>query len=161
MTDESPIPKTVEYKVPRILWENFEAILLEQSRRYIGELARRLDVPEKELQRKVLPHSDSLKILMIDSDVESLQCRAHIQHNMITSFCREAVSYPSEYCAFHQKQRMNVFLEGNPVSVERLKTPPTREPTWIRGSTLINSKGETMGRIHKTKQTIKWFRVEE
>jgi hypothetical protein len=161
MADEIPLPKTVEYKVPRLLWENFESILLAQSRRFIGELARRLDVPERELQRKVLPSNDSLKILMIDSQTESLQCRAYIQHDAMTAFCRKPVSYPSEYCAFHQIHRMNVFLDGEPIPVERLKTPHTKEPVWIRGSTLINSRGETMGRIHKSSQTIKWFRVEE
>lgn len=43
---------SLEYKVPRLLWENFEAVLLAQSKRYIGELARRLNVSEKELQKR-------------------------------------------------------------------------------------------------------------
>ena len=161
MADDLPLPSTVEYKVPRLLWENFESILLAQSRRFIGELARRLDVPERELQRKVLPSHDSLKVLMIDSQVDSLQCRAYVQHDVMTAFCRKPVSYPSEFCAFHQTHRMNVFLEGEPTSVERLKTSHTREPMWIRGSTIVNSRGETMGRINKSSQTIKWFRIEE
>lgn len=160
MADDIPLPPTVEYKVPRLLWENFESILLAQSRRFIGELARRLDVPERELQRKVLPTADSLKILMIDSQVESLQCRAYVQHDAITAFCRKPVSYPSEYCAFHQTRRMNVFTEGEPIPVQRLKTPPTREAMWVKGNTIINSKGEVMGRIRKNSQTIKWFRIE-
>lgn len=161
MADNPSLPPTVEYKVPRLLWENFESILLAQSRRFIGELARRLDVPERELQRKVLPSADSLKILMIDSQVESLQCRAYVQHDAVTAFCRKPVSYPSEYCSFHQTHRMNVFLEGEPARVERLKTPHTKEQVWIKGSTLVNSKGETMGRINKSSQTIKWFRIED
>lgn len=161
MSDDIPLPPTVEYKVPRLLWENFESILLAQSRRFIGELARRLDVPERELQRKVLPSNDSLKIMMIDSQVESLQCRAYIQHDAMTSFCRKPVSYPTEYCAFHQTHRMNVFQEGEPIRIQRLKTPSTREPMWIKGNIIVNSKGETMGRIHKDAQKIKWFRIND
>lgn len=161
MADDLPLPPTVQYKVPRLLWENFESILLAQSRRFIGELARRLDVPERDLQRRVLPSNDSLQVLMVDSQVESLQCRAYLQHDAITCFCRKPVSYPSEYCTFHQIRRMNVFLEGEPIRVERLKTPHTKEPMWIQGSTVVNARGETMGRINKTSQTIKWFRVEE
>lgn len=161
MSDDVPLPPIVEYKVPRLLWENFESIILAQSRRFIGELARRLDVPERELQRRVLPSADSLKILMIDSQVESLQCRAYVQNDSITSFCRKPISYPSEYCAFHQTRRMNVFFDAEPVRVDKLKTPSTKEQMWIRGSTIVNSRGETMGRIQKLTQTVKWFRVEE
>ena len=56
---------SVEYKVPRFLWENFESVLLAQSKRYITELAKRLAVPEKELIKKVLPSSDSLKVIIL------------------------------------------------------------------------------------------------
>ena len=71
----------LEYKVPRILWENFESVLLAQSKRYIAELAKRLHVSEKELIKKVLPTTDSLKVIIQDSHNESNQCeigRAHV-----------------------------------------------------------------------------------
>ena len=150
-----------EYKVPRLLWENFESILLAQSRRYIGELARRLDVPEKELQRKVLPSSDSLKIMMMDSQNESLQCHAHVQHDSITSFCRKPVAYHSEFCVFHQKKRMNVFMDTQPIIVEKVKSISTKEPMWIKGNTIINSNGEMLGKLNRQTQTVKWFKIEE
>lgn len=151
----------VEYKVPRLLWENFESILLAQSKKYIGELARRLQVPERELQRKVLPTSDSLRIMMMDSSSESLQCRAYVQHDKITSFCRKPVAYQSEFCSFHREKRMNVFTDIRPIVVEKVKAIPTKEPLWIEGNTLINSNGHMIGKINKSRQTIKWFVMEE
>ena len=154
-------PSYLEYKVPRLLWENFESILLAQSRRYISELARRLDVPERELQKRVLPTSDSLKVMMMDSQAESMQCRAYIQQDSITTFCRKPCAYHSEFCAFHRNKRMNLFMDTQPINVEKLKTIPTKEPMWIQGNTIINSNGETMGKINRQTQTVKWFKVEE
>lgn len=156
----SPAP-TLEYKVPRLLWENFEAILLAQSRRFIGDLARRLNVPEKELQRKVLPSSDSLKVMMMDSQAETTQCRAYVQLDSITTHCRKPVAYHSEYCAFHRERRMNVFVEDSTPRVEKVKMTTKKEPVWLRGNTLINAKGETVGRIHPQRQTVKWFMIQE
>ena len=159
----SPVPApTLEYKVPRLLWENFEAILLAQSRRFIGDLARRLNVPERELQRKVLPSSDSLKVMMMDSQAETTQCRAYVQLDSITTHCRKPVAYHSEYCAFHRERRMNVFVEDSTPRVEKVKMTPTKEPVWLRGGNmLVNAKGETVGRIHPQRQTVKWFIIQE
>lgn len=151
----------LEYKVPRLLWENFESVLLAQSRRYIGELARRLNVPEKELQRRVLPSSDSLKVMMVDSQAETLQCQAHVQHETITARCRKPVAYHSSFCAHHRDRRMNVFLDSNPPRVEKVKPTSTKEPVWIHGTNLVNAKGATLGKINKERQTVKWFVLEE
>lgn len=151
----------LEYKVPRLLWENFEAVLLAQTRRYIGELARHLNVPEKELQRKVLPSSDSLKVMIMDTQAETFQCQAHTQQDNVTARCRRPVAYHSPFCVHHREHRMHVFQEESTPRVEKVKSSATRPPVWIRGSVLINSKGETVGKINKDRQTVKWFRVEE
>jgi hypothetical protein len=151
----------LEYKVPRLLWENMEAILLAQSRRYIGDLARRLNVPEKELQRKVLPSSDSLKVMMMDSQAETTQCRAYVQLDSITTHCRKPIAYHSEFCAFHRDRRMNVFVEDTTPRVEKVKASPTKEPVWLRGNMLVNAKGETVGRIHPQRQIVQWFVLTE
>ncbi len=159
--EEKTRAQPAEYKVPRMLWENFEAILMAQSKKYIRELARRLDVPERELQKKVLPSSDTLKIMIIDSSTESLQCRSYVQQDKITTFCRKPVAYPSEYCSFHSVKRMNVFMDTNPIIVEKIKATNKREPLWIQGNTIINSNGHMIGKIKKSTQTIKWFVMEE
>ena len=67
---------SIEYKVPRLLWENLESVLLAQSKRYIGELAKRLGVSEKELTKRVLPTSDSLKVIIQDTHAECNQCKS-------------------------------------------------------------------------------------
>ena len=72
-----------EYKVHRVLWESLESVLLAQSKKYIGELARRLQLPEKELIRRVLPSSDSLKVYIQDSNDTTNQCKAYIQDDDI------------------------------------------------------------------------------
>ena len=76
--NKNMLQMSIEYKIPRILWENLESVLLAQSKRYIGELAKRLKVSEKELIKRVLPTSDYLKVIIQDTQTES-QCKAYIQ----------------------------------------------------------------------------------
>lgn len=146
----------MEYKVPRVLWENLEAVLLAQSKRYIGELALRLGVSEKELQKKVLPTSDSLKVLIYDSHVESHQCKAYIQHDQVTIFCKDPVTLQSEYCIYHKNKRMTV-IEGTPQIIQRVKDSNMHEPIWIKDNIVINSSGNTVGKLNRSENKIKLF----
>jgi hypothetical protein len=148
---------SIEYKVPRLLWENFEAVLLAQSKRYIGELAKRLNVPEKDLQKKVLPTNDSLKIIIQDSQAECNQCKAYIQNDKLTVYCRKTVVYGSEYCAFHRNKRMLVIEGTNPIQVQKVKDINTLEPVWASNNTLFNSSGNIVGKINKEKGKVKVF----
>ena len=148
---------SLEYKVPRLLWENFEAVLLAQSKRYIGELARRLNVSEKELQKKVLPSNDSLKIIIQDTQAECNQCKAYVQNNKLTVYCRKPTVYGSEYCAFHRHKRMMVIEGTEPISIQKVKDLNTVEPMWVNNSTLYNSNGDCIGKINKDKSKIKLF----
>ena len=148
---------SVEYKVPRLLWENFESVLLAQSKRYIAELAKRLAVPEKELIKKVLPTSDSLKILIQDTQAECNQCKAYIQHDKLTVHCRKSTAYGSEFCALHRNKRMIVIDGTNPVQLQRLKDQNTLGPLWVNENMIYNSAGELAGKINKTTEKIKIF----
>lgn len=148
---------TLEYKVPRLLWENFEAVLLAQSRRYIGELAKRLGVSEKELQKKVLPTSDSLKVIIQDTQAESNQCKAYIQNDKLTQFCRKPVAYGCEFCAFHRNKRMIVIDGTNPIELQRIKDTNSVDPLWMNKNTLYNTCGDVVGRIDKQAKKIKVF----
>jgi len=151
---------SAEYKVPRILWENFEAVLLAQSKRYISELAKRLCVPEKELIKQVLPSSDSLKVIIQDSQAECNQCKAYIQHEKLTIYCRKTTSYGSEYCQFHRNKRMTVVEGTKPIELQRIKDINNLEPIWIgNNSTLYNSQGKIVGKINKDRERIKIFTV--
>jgi hypothetical protein len=140
-----------EYKVPRILWENLESVLLEQSKRFVRELAKRLDVPEKELIKRVLP-SDKLQVTIMDSDCASLQCKAFIQQHKMTIYCRKPVAYQSGYCLSHRYKRMDV-LPFDPKPVQRIKG----ENLWVHDSMIYNDKGEVVGRVCHKKNKIKRF----
>lgn len=148
---------SIEYKVPRLLWENFESVLLAQSKRYIGELAKRLGVPEKELLKKVLPTSDSLKVIIQDTQAESNQCKAYIQHDKLTIYCRKATAYGCEYCSFHRNKRMTVIEGTNPIQLQKMKDTSTLEPLWISKDALYNSSGELVGKINKENGKVKIF----
>jgi len=144
-----------EYKVPRILWENLESVLLAQAKRYIGELAKRLKVPERELIKRVLPTSDTIKVIIQDTQSELNQCRAYIQNDKLTIFCRKPVAYGCDYCPFHRNKRMLVIEGTNPVSIQRLKDTNSIGPLWVNTNTLYNSTGDIVGKMKG--DTIKLF----
>jgi hypothetical protein len=150
---------SVEYKVPRFLWENLESVLLAQSKRYIAELAKRLAVPEKELIKKVLPTSDSLKVIIQDTQAESEQCHAYLQHDKLTIHCRRPTVYGTKYCSFHRTKRMTVIEGTNPIPLQKIKDTPTLEPMWINNNTLYNAGGNVVGKINKNEGKIKLFTV--
>ena len=147
----------LEYKVPRILWENLEAVLLAQSKRYIGEMAKRLGVSERELQKRVLPSADSLRVMIMDSQAESNQCKAYIQHGEMTEFCRKAVAYHSEFCPVHRQQRMTLIPGNPPTVVEKIKDRNTMEPLWKKGHLLLNVQGQIVGTIQCNQGKLKLF----
>ena len=163
----NPVPFTsdmsLEYKVPRLLWENMESVLLAQSKRYVAELARRLGVPEKELLRKVLPSSDSLKIMIQDTQSETNHCKARIQHDKLTVLCRKPVAYGCEYCTFHRNKRMFVIKDPNspPIDIQRIKDTPYVPPMWVERNNILTTNGDRIGKINKSNSTIKLFVVIE
>jgi hypothetical protein len=148
---------SIEYKVPRLLWENFESVLLAQSKRYISELAKRLNVPERELQKKVLPTSDSLKVIIQDTQAESNQCKAYVQNDKLTVYCRKPVAYGCEYCSFHRNKRMIVIEGTNPIQIQRIKDTNKTGPLWVNNNTLYNSNGDIVGKINKDDGRIKIY----
>jgi hypothetical protein len=152
---------SLEYKVPRLLWENFESVLLAQSKRYICELAKRLGVPERDLIKKVLPSSDSLSVIIQDTQSECNQCKAYIQHDKLTIYCRKSTVYGSEFCSFHRNKRMLVVDGTNPIQLQRVKDINSLEPMWINDTTLYNKTGQVIGKINKESNKIKLFVIDD
>ena len=162
MSAENITPhSSLEYKVPRFLWENLEAVLLANSKRQIGELARRLGVSEKDLQRKVLPSSDSLKVIIQDTQQESNQCKAYVQNSNLTVFCRKPTVYGCEYCAFHRNRRMMVINGTNPIKLQRINSTNMTETMWMYDNTLVNSRGDIVGKINKNMNSMKLFVIDK
>ena len=152
---------SLEYKVPRILWENFESVLLAQSKRYIAELAKRLHVSEKELIKKVLTTTDSMKVIIQDSHDDSNQCNAYVQHDHLTVFCRKPVAYQSSFCSVHRNRRMMVMEGTQPTAIQKIKDVPSLPPMWQIEQTLINSHGNMIGKINIEEQKMKLFVVDD
>lgn len=150
---------TLEYKIPRLLWENFESVLLAQSKRYIAELAKRLGVPERELIKRVLPHSDSLKVMIQDSQSETNQCKAYIQQDKLTIFCKKPIAYQSDFCCIHRNKRMMV-IETTPIVVQKVRDCHHMESMWIQDHHLIDSTGSIVGKIKKSEQVVKRFVIQ-
>lgn len=148
---------SIEYKVPRLLWENMESVLLAQSKRYIAELAKRLQVPEKELLKRVMPSSESLKIIIQDTQSESNHCKAYIQHDKLTIHCRRPIAYGCEYCPFHRNKRMMVIPNTNPLEIQRIKDIPSLSALWISKNNIVNTSGDIVGKINKAEGKIKIF----
>lgn len=149
----------MEYHVPRFLWENFESVLLAQSKRYVSELAKILRVPEKELLKRVLPTNDSMKVIIQDS--QEHQCSAYVQYGQLTVHCKKPVAYQSDFCPFHRRKRMTVIEGTHPTPIQRIKDHPGREPMWAHGTTLIHSNGNHIGTIDVEQQRLTIFIIEE
>jgi hypothetical protein len=148
---------SLEYKIPRFLWENFESVLLAQSKRYIAELAKRLEVSEKELLKRVLPSSDTLNVIIQDTTSELNKCKAYLQYDKLTVYCRKPNVYGCDYCAFHRNKRMTVIDDTNPLEIQKIKDINSIEPLWAYENTLINSSGIMVGKINRDKGKIKMF----
>jgi hypothetical protein len=149
---------SIEYKIPRLLWENIESVLLAQSKRYIVELANRLHVPEKELLKRVLPTSDSLKVIIQDTQSDTNKCKAYVQQDKVTTYCRKPTAYGGDFCPFHRNKRMMVIDGINPIEIQHLKDMPTLGPRWVtKNNDIINRNGEKVGKINKQTGKIKLF----
>ena len=149
----------MEYRVPRVLWENLESVLLAQSKRYVAELAKRLHVSEKELIKKVLPTSDSLKVILHESS-ESTQCTAYVQQDHLTVCCRKPAAYQSAFCVAHRAHRMMVMEGTQPIAIQKIKDQPTLPPMWQMNHTIIDSQGNRVGKINQEEQRIRLFIIE-
>jgi hypothetical protein len=144
----------MEYKVPRVLWENFEAVLLAQSKKYIEELATRLQVSAKELQKRVMPSTDSIKVLLQESTEDV--CKAYIQHDQFTIFCRKPV-INAQFCSEHCNNRMMIVDADKAISIQRIKDRDSMPPMWLIGNDIYYSNGELAGKINHETQKIKIF----
>ena len=154
-------PPCKQYSVPRLLWENLESVLLAQSRQFVREMAGYLRVSEKELLKQVIPSSDSIRIVMIDSEVESNQCHAYVQQDKMTVLCKKPIALHSEFCPLHQKNRLHVMEGVSPTSVQRIKAHPSLEPLWVTADDrILRSNGTFAGKRNEAQKKIWLFEVD-
>jgi len=145
------------YKVPRMLWENLEAVLLAQSKKYIEELAKVLEVNPKELQKRVMPSADTIKVALYDA--EENVCQAYVQKDSLTVFCRKPI-YHSTFCAAHTANRLLV-KDDHAIMIQRIKDIETVPPIWALNTDIITSSGQKIGKIDHGAQKIKIYVVDK
>ena len=145
-----------EYKIPKLLWENLESVLLAHGKRLVSEYAKILEIPDKELQKCVNIY-ETIKITLQDTHIESYKCKAYIPIDNVTVFCRTPVMNGSEYCQHHRNKRITIIPDIHQISIQRLKDTDNLCPLWAAGNTLYNSTGNVVGKIKHDK--IKIFHI--
>lgn len=142
-----------EYKIPKLLWENLEAVLLAHGKRLVSEYAKILEISDKELQKKVNIY-DSIKITIQDTHIESYQCKAYIPIDNVTVFCRNTVMNGSDYCQNHINKRITIISDIDQIPIQRIRNTPNMCPLWVNKNTLYNSRGNIVGKMKNNKIKI-------
>ena len=144
------------YKVPRLLWESLESVLLAQGKRYVREMAKTLKVNEKELLKRVFPTKDAVHITLHDTTTSSLQCTAYLP-GQIVHLCRKPVLLGSMFCESHQQARP---LVTTPANLEKLADDGTRPPLWTQADgTVLDATGTSCGVYHKDTSKLVLFQI--
>ncbi len=157
----SSMTSTTEYKVNRILWESLESILYAHSVKYVREIAKKLEIPEKELIKRVIPSSDTLKVYIQDTNAETTQWKAYTQNDKLTVYCKKPVAYNCDYCAIHRHKRAMIIKEVEPQAIQKVKDRDDIDNIWITSEDkLINSNGDFVGKINKNKGIVTLYVVE-
>jgi hypothetical protein len=148
-----------EYKVSRLLWENLEATLLAQGKRFIKDIAKTLQVSEKELIKQVFPTKDTLKVAIYDSNVESNQCSAYVT-GTVTHICRRPTLTGSTFCASHVTSRYTVTAAEDTVQLQKLQDGPARPTLWLQSDgCVLDSAGVVCGWYNSDKSKLTLFEI--
>jgi hypothetical protein len=130
-------------KVPRLLWESFESILLAEGKRFVRDIAHTLQVPEKELIKRIFPTKDALHIHLHDTHTSTLDCMALSTGGAVARRCRRPVQLGSEFCAMHLINRP-LYLPAAPI--RKLQDHPDRPSLWVQtDGTVIDDQGVPHG----------------
>jgi len=164
MAQDSSVETSAKYnyKVPRILWENLEAVLLTQSKKYIEELAKILGVPAKELQKRVMPSANSVKVIL--QDTQENACHAYIQTGIFTVFCRKSV-FNGDFCAAHCSARL-IVNDTKAKTIKKVKDMDMLPPMWEQDTSipaikeLYVSSGQQIGKVNHDKQKITIYTID-
>jgi hypothetical protein len=152
---------SAEYQVPRVLWESLESVLMAQGRQFVKECAKRLEVNEKELLKRVMP-SSKVSVYLQDTHTDTLQCKAFININSIIHHCRRPVSLGCEYCYHHRRDRLTVEEPDPKHFIERLQDASDRPTLWKRSdNSVIDSQGNRIGTYDPDSGKLTLYSIEE
>ena len=152
---------TTEYKVDRALWESLESVFQMRGRAYVRELARRLEVDEKELVRRVFGPQGKIAVAMTDAGLDSTSCTAYIRTSTVVHHCRRPVQTGTAFCPCHQTVRPNVVETATgAVVLRKLADAADRESLWVtEDGTVINCDGVVRGTYDGEKGRLRLFLV--
>lgn len=150
------------YSVPRLLWENLEAVFNNEARKYLRDLANCLEVPYDDLAAKVFPKRSAVKVYLQDSpaDSEDLACRAFIESGAIAARCRKPVSIGTQFCCHHQIYRpeINRSIEGIK-KLYRLQESPEYPTLWYDDNGVVyNAELKIKGHYSSNTGVLKLFK---
>lgn len=149
-----------EYQVPRILWESLESVLLAQGRSFVKDCAKRLDINEKELLRRVMPVS-KINVYLHDTTSDSLQCKAYIHMGAITHHCRRPVALGAEFCVQHRRDRLIIDPPSEDQHVQKLQDDSERPTLWAKtDGTVINSYGNSIGTYDNSTGKLRIYTID-
>ena len=150
------------YKVPRLLWESLAAVLLAQGKRFVRDLAKTLEVPEKELLKQVFPTKDSLQVTLHDTQSMSLQCEAFHQTEAMVHRCGKPVDLGSTFCGGHRVHRPTVAVVPTTIEYIKLRDGADRPSLWLRKSDnhVVDAKGSVRGLFCQESATLQLFEIE-
>jgi hypothetical protein len=154
----------LHYKVPRVLWESLESVLLANSRNFVRECAKRLCVPEKELIKRVIPSSDVLKICIHDTNTPDLQCTAYKHENSLVVHCRMPIVCGTKFCAVHQTQRFIVAPATSPPAkkIKKIEDIDNMPPLWVdEEDNVIDNKLNIIGKWNSDMNRLRVFIIED
>jgi hypothetical protein len=147
-----------EYRVPRLLWESFESVLIAQGRLFVKDVAKKLHVDEKELLKKVMP-SSKIKVYLHDTQTDTLLCQAHIKTNEIVHFCRKPVSLGACYCPTHLYVR-ETFTTDTAYEIHALENTHKMGELWIKDDDIVmNVKSSIVGRYDRDTEKLTIFDI--
>lgn len=134
------------YGVPRLLWESFETLLYNESKRYVKDLANILEVNPETLLRQVMPSRDKVKVYLQDptDSATELACKAFVglAGGDLAARCSCPVTPHTKYCSAHQHNKPSIQTRmdcGLPIPkyVRRLRTGPELPTLWVDDDGLV------------------------
>ena len=137
-----------DYKVNRLVWETFEAILLAHGKRFVKDMAQTLLVDEKVLLRSVFPTRDAFRVSIQDSDATTCMAFQPLSEAVIGR-CRRPVQTGSAFCLHHQIRRPAVApTTAITAPIRKLQDAPDRPALWLLpDQTVIDSEGTVRGSL--------------
>jgi hypothetical protein len=136
-----------DYKVNRLVWETFEAILLAQGKRFVKDMAQTLLVDEKVLLRTVFPTRDAFKVSIQDSEATTCMAFQPLSDAVIGR-CRRPVQTGSVFCLHHQIRRPLVAPTITTATIRKLQDAPDRPALWLLpDQSIIDSEGTVRGSL--------------